>query len=58
MPQATCIEPLAELYGQGLGEQRQQAGTVPGPIRPSLLKLHDMPPQFPAGLHLQHVDRA
>jgi hypothetical protein len=49
------IKPPAKLAGEGLRQLGQQPFAVGSACLASLLKIHNVPPHLPTGLHLHHV---
>jgi len=55
VPQIGGIKPPPEFGRQGLPQLRQQALAIGRPLRTALLKLHDVLPDVPIGVHLHHI---
>ena len=56
VPQVGGIEAGAELCRKRLCQQRQKLLAIRGSGRAALLKLHDVPSDFPTGTHLDGID--
>jgi hypothetical protein len=56
VPKVRCVESAPEFSAQRVCEDWQDSGAVLGAGRSALLKLYDMPADFPAGLDLNRID--
>jgi len=56
VPEVRCVESSSEFSAQRFGQDRKKSSAVLGARRSTLLKLHDVPADFPTGLDLDRVD--
>jgi hypothetical protein len=57
MAQIGGIKPTSKLDGQRLPQLHQQTAPICGALCSALLKLNNVLPNVPIGLHLHHINR-